>query len=792
MELTAQQLYRRADAAALPFSTTAEVTPSADAIAQQRAKDAIDFAVGMRFQGYNLYALGSPLTDKQSTVMRRLKDLVSGQPDPEDWCYLRNFQEPERPTYVSLPAGEGRHFRRQMLDAVNHIREVLPATFASEDFRNEAQALSHAFRETQSKDVAALEEEARSRQLAMLPTPNGFVFAPTRDGKVMEQEDFLALPEGERQTVQKNISDMSHRLMERLQNYPKHEQELLNQQRALQRRTAEAVVRHSLARLRTRHRERDRIMTFLQGAEEALLDNLDRVVAGSEASRQMLPMPGADPESFFAGFRVNLLVDHTGNGGPPIVYESNPSLDNLIGKVTHRVEFGVPVSDFSMISAGAMHRANGGYLVLDAERVLGKPFAWEALKRALTDRSIRIESVNQLLNLSYTVSLEPEAIPLQVKVVLLGTQHLYQLLRAYDADFDELFKVVADFDDHVAWTDDNLAAYTGAIARIVGEADVRQLTADGVARVIEHCSRAVDDRERLSTYVTDVRDLLQEADYLANQDGAAIIDRAHVDRALQQRTHRLDRFRELVRDSIVNGQIVVRTSGSAVGQINGLSVISMGHVRFGQPSRITATARIGSGELIDIERESKLGGKIHSKAVMIVAAFLGARYARNTPLSLRASLVFEQSYAGVEGDSASIAEVCALISAIIDQPILQCWAITGSMDQHGTAQAIGGVNEKIEGFFDLCNETGLTGEQGVIIPEANQRNLMLREDVVRAVAEQRFHVHTVATVDDAMALLFADAPGNLARVEAIDERVRARVEELYELSRRKADTGETP
>ena len=600
----------------------------------------------------------------------------------------------------------------------------------------------------------------------------------------LKQEAFLELSEAERKQLQDSISMMTDKLVERMRDYPQYEQQLVEQQRELTRKTADKVLSSLLARLRARYQTNTKVMLYLNAVRDELLENVDRIVALEKPSPRPSMFPSADPESFLDRFKVNLVVDCSEVEGAPVLYESNPSLDNLVGKLEHRIEYGTPVTDFNLIRPGALQRANGGYLVLDAERLIQKPFAWEALKRAISDKSVRIESVSQLMNLTYSVSLEPEAIPLDVKVVLLGSRRLYHLLRHFDSDFDELFKVVADFDDDVDWTHDNVRAYARLLAKLVAETSIRHLDAPAVARVVEHSSRMVEDRERLSTHISDIRDLLREADFMAAQAGAELIAREHVSEAVEKRIYRLDRFRELVRENVARGLILVETDGAKVGQVNGLSVVSLGQIQFGQPSRITATARLGRGELMDIERESHLGGKIHSKAVMIVSSFLGSRYAQEQPLSLHASLVFEQSYGGVEGDSASIAEVCALISAIIGRPIKQSLAVTGSMDQHGVVQAIGGVNEKIEGFFDICKEQGLSGEQGVIIPTTNQDHLMLRQDVVDAVAAGQFHVHAVVTVDDAMELLFMPAADGTANSSEIDAAVRARISELHEIRRR--------
>lgn len=779
-ELRPEDLSKRIDVARLGITSTRDIDARHVPIDQDRAMEAVDFSVGMRFEGYNLYALGSPKTDKRTIIMEKLSRSAAEQTIPQEYCYLENFTDPSHPVLVSFPAGGGRHFKKQMQEFVASARVMIPSAFQSEEYRQASQALAEGFQRTQSQGAAELEAEAQAMGLAMLPTPNGFAFAPVSDGKVMEQEDFLALPEADRQRFQQAISTMTDKLIERLRDFPAHQQKLLEEQQALRQRTAEKVIRRLLARIRMLYDKQVSIIDHLQACEQAMLDNLDRMVADERQAMMANFMPQQNPEAFFRRFEVNLLVDCGDLEGAPVVYESNPSMENLVGMLEHRFEYGNPVTDFGQIRAGALHRANGGYLVLDAERVLQKPFAWEALKRALSDKRVRIESVSQMINLSYSVSLEPESVPLDVKIVLLGSRYLYHMLRSYDADFDELFKVVADFVDHVEADDENIRAYAALLASLVEEHDVLHVDSGGIGRILEQCGRAVEDRERLSTYVNEVRDLLLEADHIARALGAEVIGRDHVSEAVDKRIYRLDRFRELVRENIARGLIRIETSGMRVGQINGLSVVSIGQMTFGQPSRITATARLGHGELIDIERESKLGGNIHTKAVMIVSSFIGSRYARDFPLSLHASLVFEQSYAGVEGDSASIAEVCALLSAIADIPLRQNLAITGSMDQHGRAQAIGGVNEKIEGFFSICEEQGLTGDQGVIIPVTNTHHLMLHEDVVGAVRKGQFHIYTMESVDDAACLLLAGEDGVALTMAEIDERVTARLMELHD------------
>ncbi len=785
MELEADKLARRADLDELAFVSTAELEPLDEPIAQARAREALEFSVQMDFAGYNLYALGAVQTDKRAIVLAQLQAFARERSPAADWCYVENFEDPSRPIALSFPPGGGRRFRHHMQTFVADLLSVVPAAFSSEEFQTETQALADAFQQTQQEDAAALEGEARRLGLTMLSTPNGFVFAPVADGKVMEQEAFLALDEDERKAIQEAISQMTDRLVERLRDYPQKQQELAAQGRTLRKETAQKVLIHLLARLRTLYQDNDEIIDYLEKCELEVLENLDKVLAAAgkgEPRTSLFPQPPA--AEFLDRFAVNVVVDQAASAGAPVLYESNPSLENLIGKLEHHMEYGNPVTDFSHIRPGALHKANGGYLLLDAERVLTKPFAWEALKRALSDECVRIETVSQLLNLTYSVSLEPEPIPLNVKVVLLGSRYVYHALREYDADFAEHFKVVADFADHTDWDAENSRAYARKLARMSRDIPTLPLHADAVGRVLEHCSRQVEDRERLSTHMTEIKDLLQEGDFYARQAGEDMVRRSHISAAIDRRIFRLDRFRELVRENISRGLIRIETEGSRVGQVNGLSVISVGEARFGQPSRITATARLGRGEFIDIEREAKLGGKLHSKAVMIVSAYLASTFAREHPLALHASLVFEQSYGGIEGDSASMAEVCALMSAIIERPVKQCLAITGSMDQHGNAQAVGGVNEKIEGFFEICCEQGLTGRQGVILPLSNQPHLMLREDVVAAVAEGRFHIYGVTCVEEAAALLLAAEDQGEADIEEIKHAIEDRLQALHTIAKR--------
>ena len=788
-ELAPEDLRRSAVLSGLKMESTAEVEPLHVPISQQRAVEAVEFGIDMSFDGFNVYALGSPKTDKRRIVTEQINKVAAHQPKPADYCYIENFDDPGQPLLLELIGGEGRNFRRHMQQFITDVQILIPQALDSEDHREASRNFAREFQRIQTQNVTELEQEALQVGLAMMPTPNGFAFVPMSDGKVMEQDEFLALPASEREALQQAINQMTQKLVEKVQQYPSEQQKLVRDQRTLREETARKVTKRLLARMRILYEANEKILRHLDLCERELLENLDKVLAQrSEVHAYPFLEGAADPAHFYRRFEVNLIVDSGEVEGAPVIYESNPSLENLVGKLAHSVEFGNLVTDFTHIRPGVLHRANGGYLILDAERMLQKPFAWEALKRALNDHRVRIESVSQLLNMSYSVSLEPDPMPLKVKIILLGSRSLYQLLRVYDPDFDDLFKVMADFSDRVEWNEESVRAYVSLLSTIVKEAGIRDLNRGAIARVVEHCARQVSDQAYLSTHLSDIRDLVLEADYMAGLQACAQIDRDHIVSAIKKRTHRSDRFREMVHDNISRGIVKIETQGLRTGQVNGLSVVSIGQTQFGQPSRITATARIGKGEVVDIEREANLGGDIHSKAVMIVISYLGSRFAKDTPLSLRASLVFEQTY-GVEGDSASVAEVCALLSAISELPIRQSVALTGSMDQYGNAQAIGGVNEKIEGFFSACKEAGLTGDQGVIIPRANVSHLMLEDDVVDAVAEGAFHIYVMENVDDALQILLAK-DGKAVSMQEVECIVAERLAEFHAQSKLSIHVGD--
>jgi predicted ATP-dependent protease len=751
--LSPEALYRRCDPAQFDFESTAEVAPLDGVIGQERALAALRFGIGIRHENYHLFALGPPGVGRHALVRQVLEERAAAEPVPSDWCYVHNFAEPHKPRALSLPAGRGKDFRRAIRDLIDELRSTIPAAFESEDFRIRKQTIEEAAKKRQEDAFNELQEAARAHQIALLRTPVGMILAPVRNDEVLPPEQFRRLPPDEQQRIQANIEELQGRLEAVLRQIPAWEREARAQLRQLSQDVTTSAVRQLIDELRGAYRDLQPVLQHLDAMERDLIETADQFVAGPmPPSVEGGAMTGRDADRF-RRYWVNLLVDHGAGPGAPVIYEDHPAVQNLVGRIEYVAQLGALVTDFNLIKPGALHRANSGYLVLDARRILLQPFAWEELKRVLRAREIRIESLAQTLSLISTVTLEPEPIPLDLKVVLVGDRLLYYLLCALDPDFGELFKVPVDFADDVGRTPDTSRQFARLLATIAARDGLRPLARDGVAQVIERASRLVDDATKISLHERTVSDLVREADYFAAENGHETITRADVQQAIDAQIHRADRLRERVYEEIHRGTVLIDTAAAKVGQLNGLVVSTLGNFTFGRPVRITARIRLGRGQVVDIEREVEFGGPIHAKGVLILEGFLGARFAADRPLTLHASPVFEQSYGPVEGDSASAAELYALLSALAEVPIKQSFAVTGSVNQHGQIQAIGAVNEKIEGFFDICRARGLTGEQGVIIPSANADHLMLREDVVAEVSNGKFRIYAVETADQGIELL---------------------------------------
>jgi lon-related putative ATP-dependent protease len=737
----------------LPFETTAELAGDFGlAIGQARVVEALELAARIPHEGFNLFVLGPPGSHRHKITEDFLRREAARRSTPSDSCYLNNFAEPRKPIALSLPAGRGRELRDDMARLVDRLREAIPAAFRSEHYGNSVAEIDQELEDRNRTALEALQEDANRESLSLVRTPHGFAVAPVREGQVLADDAFEKLPEDEKKRTRDAIARISEKLRKHIETLPKWQLERVDRIKQLNREITERAAREAIEELVAKYRDFPDIARYLDALREDVQANAQFFRGPEEAPPGQAPGSPAPPEPW-SRYAVNLLVDHIEGNGAPVVYENNPTLPNLVGRIEHVAQFGALVTDYSMIRPGALHRANGGYLILDADRLLTEPLAWNALKRTLFAKEIRIESAGQMLSLVSTVTLEPEPIPLDTRVVLIGERLVYYLLCELDADFGSLFKLAADFENRIDRTPENTELYARLIGTLARRAQVPPLTRTAVARVIEHSARLIGDSEKLTSRLRDIVDLLQEAGFRAAQASAETIDRLHVQQTIDAQTRRLDRVRDEFQEEIERNDLLIDTSGAVIGQINGLSVLTVGSFSFGQPTRITANVRMGDGQVVDIEREIELGGAIHSKGVLILSAYLASRYAAELPLSVTASLVFEQSYGGVEGDSASVAETCALLSALAHVPIKQSLAVTGSVNQHGTVQVIGGVNEKIEGFFDVCARRGLTGTQGALIPKDNVKHLMLREDVVEAVREGRFHIYPITTVDDAVTLL---------------------------------------
>lgn len=754
--LSPLQLYNKCDPAQFTFESTGDLPILDEIIGQPRAVDAIRFGTNMRSDGYNVFAIGSNGVGKHTAVTQFIEHKAANEETPDEWCYIHNFDRPHQPRALRVAPGVATQLSADMRRLIEELLTVIPAAFEGDDFRQRRDAIENEMSARQEQALQELKKESEQHQIALMTAPDGMGFVPLIDGKTMSPDQFNQLPAGEKQRIDRAISDLQDRLQALLRQVPHWQRELQNRLKQIRQEMTTVVIAPLFAEMNAKYAFSTAIKAYLETVRLDVIENYNDFLETESPS-----LPGTMPataridgrENMPQRYQVNVLVDHTQTQGAPVVYEVFPTYQNLVGRVEHISHLGALVTNFTLIKPGSLQRANGGYLIIEVRQLLQQPYAWDGLKRALRTKEIKIEALGQIYSLVSTVSLEPEPIPLDVKVVLLGEPQLYYLLCAYDPDFTELFKVSADFEYNMPRSAENNMFYARLIGTLANKEQLRQFDKHAVARIIEHSSRLAADATKLTTHMQSIADVLREANYWANEAGHELIRVEDIEHAIEAQIYRQNRIQIRMQEYILYDMVLIDTDGSRVGQINGLSVLQLGSYAFGKPSRITARVRLGKGEIIDIERQVELGGPTHSKGVLILSGFLAARYAGEQPFALSASLVFEQSYSGVEGDSASSAELYCLLSALADVPIKQSLAVTGSVNQHGEIQAIGGVNEKIEGFFDICLARGLTGEQGVLIPEANVRNLMLRHDVVAAVERDAFHIYAVSQVDEGIALL---------------------------------------
>jgi len=755
------QLYTHCNADTFEFDSTEELEPLTKIIGQDNALKAINFGTDIKQEGFNLYAMGPSGSGKHSAVKAFLQKKADTEPTPNDWCYVNNFKDHRKPIAIEMPPGDAVHFRDDIEELVTLLKSFLPSIFESNDYRNEREEISQKYIKRQTEIFQHLQEEAARHDVSMNTTsPSHVTFVPVVNGKVLSSKEFNAIEGEEKEKINKKMSEFEKIVKEGLREVSKLSKEQLLELQALDREKTSAAVESALNGLHKKYAKAPEILSYLKAFQDNVIANVEDFIVKPEE----LGVPPFMRDYYTPSFRrykVNLLISHEKESHAPVIFEDNPIHQNLIGRIEHISQVGTLVTDFTMIKPGALHRANGGYLVLDVRKLLMQPFAWEELKRVLRSKEIRIESLAQQYSLVSTTTLEPEPIPVDVKVILIGERILYYLLYHYDPEFKELFKVSADFEEDLPRDENSMLLYAQMIGTIAKKNDLLPLTRVAVARVIEQSSREARNASKMSTQLRSLSDLLKEADYWARKERSSAIDKKDIESALKAQTARMDRIQNRLYEQIADGTIMINTSGSAVGQINALTYLSMGGYQFGMPARITAQTRMGKGEIIDIERKVELSGPIHAKGVMILSAYLGSKYAQKSPLSLWASLVFEQSYGKIEGDSASSTELYALLSSLSQLPVKQNIAVTGSVNQFGEIQAIGGVNEKIEGFFDISSHQNPEVKHGVIIPQANVKHLMLKKEVVDAVRKGTFEIYAVSSIDEGIAILTDTEAGEI-------------------------------
>ncbi len=754
LEVPAEKLRRRLDPADLPFKTTAEVEPLTGTIGQPRALDAIEFGLEIGTVGYNLFIAGAPGSGRESTILDYLARVAEGRPTPGDWVYVYNFREPDRPNALRLPAGVGTQFKTDMDEFVAAATQEISRAFESEEYERRRRDAISGIAQERERLTEALKEFAQERGFALEFTPVGVVTVPLYRGQPLSGEDLQRLPSEQRDAIEQRAKEIREETAGVQRQLRQLEKQVGEQVRELDRETATFAVGHLLDDLREKYRELSEVLEYLADVENDIPDHLRdfRPEAADEES-PVAQLQTLERESHLTRFAVNVIVDNAQTQGVPIEVERNPTYYNLAGRIDYRSAFGTMVTDFRQIKAGALHRANGGFLVLDMLDMLRQPFTWDALKRALLSGEVRIENLSEQFSTIPTATLRPEPIPIDLKVVLLGSPVVYHLLYQLDGDFRELFKVKAHFAPDMDWSDEHVTNYAAFIRRCVEDADLRHFGTSAVARVVEHGARLRDDQRRLSTRLLDISDLVAEASFWAGKNGHEVVRADDVDRAIEKKDYRSNLVEERIHELISDGTLMIDVSGERVAQVNGLAVLDLGDYVFAKPSRVTARVSLGRGMVESIERSIELSGPIHSKGFMILSGYLAGTYAQELPLAVRATITFEQAYDEVEGDSASSTELYALLSALSDLPLKQGIAVTGSVNQHGDIQAVGEVTRKIEGFYAVCKAKGFTAEQGVIIPKANVSNLMLDDELVEACDAGTFHIWAISTIDEGIEIL---------------------------------------
>lgn len=787
--LPASALNHQVDSKLFPFQTTDELEHFESVLGQVRAVEALEFGVAMPRSGYNAFVMGESGTGRFSYVRRYLSQVAKEKPTPSDWLYVNNFEESREPHAIELPAGKGGEFCRDISSLIDSILAAFPTVFETPSWQQKKNQIDRVFTKRYDKVLDKIEKLALEKGIALYRDSSNIAFTPMFEGKALDEAEFAQRPEAEREQFHADVAVLEEILNTELSSLPLWKRESSNELRKLNEETISLALEPNLTPLAAKYAEFPSVLTYLQAMQANLLKTVVEQLVDEDLSdslRRKLMEEQYSP---------NVLVGHAKNGGAPVVFESHPTYENMFGRIEYASDQGTLYTSYRQIRSGALHTANGGYLILEAEKLLSEPFVWEALKRALHSRQLKMESPLIELTRVATVTLTPQDIPLQVKVIVIGSRELYYALQELDPDFQDMFRVLVDFEEDVAFSAQTVMDFAQLIHTRTSEEGMAPLAAAAVKRLTEHSMRLAEHQHRLSANLSELFQVVSEADFIRHKEQAEITQVEHVEQAIKAKQARTGRVSQQIMEDILAGIILIDTEGAAVGKCNGLTVLQAGDSSFGMPARISASVYPGANGIVDIEREVTLGQPIHSKGVMILTGYLGSKYAQQYPLAISASIALEQSYGYVDGDSASLGEVCALISALANAPLQQCFAVTGSINQFGEVQAVGGVNEKIEGFFKLCQKRGLTGEQAVIIPKANVNNLVLSAEVVSAVEQGTFSIYVVETVAQALALLSGeevgtlDAQGSYAP-DTINGRVVARLKAIAEMTADKEDEKE--
>ncbi len=785
VELPPEKLRLECDPSFMKCETTRDLVPLKEIIGQERAVRALKFGIGIKDHGFNIYVAGLPGTGRTTAVKDFVEEIARSEPVPPDWCYVNNFSNQYEPKAIRLPAGKGKEFRDDVKSLVENARAALPKAFESEDYARKREATIRGLENQRKELISQLNAKAQQDNFVIQSTPIGLLLIPVLKGKPVSEEELNALPQKVKEEIQVKREWLERELRNTMRQFFDMERKIHDELKKLNKEVALYAIGHLVEEVLEKFKENPEVTTYLRDVQNDILENVSQFIKGDEPQQQspfQLPWMKEAP---FKKYEVNVVVDNSNLTGAPVVMELNPVYQNLFGRTEKEPQFGALVTDFTMIRGGALHKANHGYLIVRVEELLRSPFSYDALKRALRDKRIVVEEPEERFGFISIKSLKPQPIPLSLKVILIGDPSLYQLMFTLDMEFRELFKVKAEFDSTMDRTEENVRRYAAFVCALCQKERLRHLDGSGLAKVVEHSSRLADNQEKLSTRFADVADAIREANFYAAEEKSEHINGHHMKKAVEEKTYRSKLIQEKIQEMIRKGVILIDTEAEKVGQVNGLSVMGLGDFAFGNPSRVTASLGLGREGVIDIERESKMGGPIHTKGVLILSGYLTEKYAKDKPLSLSARLVFEQSYGGVEGDSASSTELYALLSALSGIPIKQNLAVTGSVNQKGEVQAIGGINEKIEGFFEVCKARGFTGEQGVLMPASNIKNLMLKEEIVEAVKQGKFHIYYARTIDEGIEILTgvkagARLPDGNFEEGTVNNRVDKRLKEMAE------------